>query len=237
MVSALAARLLREPQRMVGYVRVSTDEQAANGHGLEAQRDALEAEASRRGWVLTVVEDAGRSGSTLRGRPRLALALEMLRRHEADGLVVAKLDRLSRSVVDFAGILSRARRERWALVALDMGIDTSTPSGELVANVMMSVAQWERRVIGERTRAGLAAAKRRGVRLGRPRTLPAATLERVVTMREQGMTYANIVATLNAEGVPAARGGRWYETTVALALRSHRLDLDAAAHRDAHAKM
>lgn len=237
MVSALAARLLREPQRMVGYVRVSTDEQAANGHGLEAQRDALEAEASRRGWVLTVVEDAGRSGSTLRGRPRLALALEMLRRHEADGLVVAKLDRLSRSVVDFAGILSRARRERWALVALDMGIDTSTPSGELVANVMMSVAQWERRVIGERTRAGLAAAKRRGVRLGRPRTLPAATLERVVTMREQGMTYRRIADTLNTEGVPAARGGRWYETTVALALRSHRLDLDAAAHRDAHAKM
>lgn len=84
-----------------------------------------------------------------------------------DGIVVAKLDRLSRSVSDFAGVLELARTRKWALVAIDLGVDTSTPTGELVANVMMSVAQWEHRVIGERTSAAMQAAKRQGRHMGR----------------------------------------------------------------------
>jgi DNA invertase Pin-like site-specific DNA recombinase len=70
------------------------------------------------------------------GRPGLEAALEAIERGEADTLVVAKLDRLSRSLLDFAGIMDRSRRKGWSLVALDLALDTTTPSGELMANTL-----------------------------------------------------------------------------------------------------
>jgi DNA invertase Pin-like site-specific DNA recombinase len=98
--------------------------------------------------------------------------LRACRAGEAAGIVTAKLDRLSRSVIDFAKLLAEARKRGFKIVALDLGLDLSTPQGELVANVIASVAQWERRIIGQRTAEGLAAKKAQGVKLGRPRTLP-----------------------------------------------------------------
>src|SRR3546814_10157738 len=91
-------------------------------------------------------------------RPALQDALIRLhsKKRDVDGLVVSKFDRLSRSVVDFAGVLELARTRKWALVAIHLGVDTSTPTGELLANVMMSVSQWERKVIGARTQIGSA---------------------------------------------------------------------------------
>ena len=146
---------------MIGYLRVSTEEQANSGLGLEAQRETIQRYADAQGWDVVWHEDAGLSAKSL-DRPQLQAALDRLdaspKRRDVDGIVVAKLDRLSRSVVDFAGVLELARARRWALVAIDLGVDTSTPTGELVANVMMSVAQRERRVIGERTSAAMQAA-------------------------------------------------------------------------------
>ncbi len=86
----------------------------------------------------------------------------------ADVLLVAKLDRLTRSLRDFGELAERARKRRWALVCLDLGVDTTTPAGELVAGVVASTAQYERRLIGQRTREALAARRAAGVRLGRP---------------------------------------------------------------------
>src|SRR5665811_394770 len=104
---------------VIGYLRVSTEDQADSRAGLEAQRAAILAEAERRGWHLVeVIEDAGFSGKDL-NRPGIVAALDALRRHKADTLVVAKLDRLSRSMLDFAALMDRASREHWALVALD----------------------------------------------------------------------------------------------------------------------
>ena len=102
----------------------------------------------------------------------LSEALRTIEGGEADALVVAKLDRLSRSLIDFAGLIERSRRRGWAIVVLDLGVDTTTPVGELVANVMAAVAQWERRAIGQRTREALAVRRAQGVRLGRPRAIP-----------------------------------------------------------------
>lgn len=116
--------------RVIGYIRVSTTEQGANGAGLEAQRAAIEAECLRRDWQLVRIDEDVLSGRTLR-RPGLQRALEACRSAEADGVVVAKLDRLSRSLVDFAGLLAEAQRCGWNLVALDLGVDLSTPSEEL----------------------------------------------------------------------------------------------------------
>ena len=100
--------------KVVGYLRVSTREQAESGLGLDAQRRAIEAEAVRRGWEVTWYADEGWSAATL-NRPGLTLALRALKRGEVDALVVAKLDRLSRSAVDFGGLLRLATRQRWAV--------------------------------------------------------------------------------------------------------------------------
>ena len=143
---------LSDPTRD-GRLRPSLDrEQAGSGLGLDAQRAAIQAECDRRGWTLVeMVEDAGFSAKTMT-RPGMTQALELLARGEAGGMVVAKLDRATRSTIDAANFLARSEREGWKLVALDLGFDPTTPAGELVATIMAAVAQWERRAIGVRTR-------------------------------------------------------------------------------------
>lgn len=205
---------------MLGYIRVSTDEQVLSGAGLSAQRAALEAEAARRGWELEVVEEDGRSAKDL-NRPVLTKALARLDKREVEVLVVAKLDRLSRSVSDFGGLLDRASKRGWSLVCLDLGVDTTTPVGEFTANVVVSASQYERRLIGQRTRDGLAAKRAAGVRLGRPQTLPLDVVERIVSERRKGSSLSAIAAGLQADGVETARGGeRWYASTVRAVLHS-----------------
>ena len=207
--------------QVIGYVRVSTEEQRASGAGLAAQRAAILAECQRRGWQLVdVVEDRGYSAKDLR-RPGIRAALDELRRGEAQGLVVAKLDRLSRSMLDFTAIMTTAQRESWALVALDCAVDTTTPAGEAMANVLATFAQFERRLIGQRTREALAAKRAQGVRLGRPRSLPPRTVRRIRRERDQGAPLARIADALNADRVPTAHGGEcWYPSTVRAVLRS-----------------
>jgi DNA invertase Pin-like site-specific DNA recombinase len=200
----------------VGYTRVSTEEQASSGLGLDAQRAAIEEECQRRGWeVVEVFEDRGASGKTLAKRPALERALKAVRGHQADALVVAKLDRLSRSLLDFAALMEDARKGGWALVILDLGVDTTTPSGELIANVMATFAQFERRLIGQRTKEALAVKKRQGHRLGRPRAIPDEVVERIRREREAGASYRVIADALNTDGVPTAGGGsKWHPSTV-----------------------
>jgi DNA invertase Pin-like site-specific DNA recombinase len=204
-----------EVQRVVGYVRVSTDEQADSGAGLTAQRSAIEAECERRGWELVeVAEDAGYSGKDLK-RPAIRGALDRLDRGEADGLVVAKLDRLSRSVLDFAAFMERAQRKGWAVVVLDLGVDTATPQGELVANTFAAFAQFERRLIGQRTREALAVKAAEGVRIGRPRQLDPKVARRIRNLRSRGHSLAKIAERLNGDDVPTAHGGaKWHPSTV-----------------------
>ena len=159
---------------MGGAGAVSTEEQAASGLGLDAQRAAVERYAAAQGWELVeVLADEGTSGKSLEGRVALDQALNRVegRGRVAQASVVAKLDRLSRSLLDFAALMERSRRNGWQLVALDLGVDTATPSGEMMANVLATFAQFERRLIGQRTRDALAAKKAAGARLGRPVTL------------------------------------------------------------------
>ena len=212
---------------IIAYTRVSTDEQAASGLGLEAQAAAITAAATARGWTIAETYTDTGSGKDLR-RPALAEALERLDR-TGGVLITAKLDRLSRSVLDFAGLAERAKRAGWSIVALDVDVDTTSPTGELVANITASVAQWERRIIGARTSAALQAKKAAGERLGRPVTLAAETRDRIAAAFAEGGSLAGIARTLNTEGVPTARGGRWYASTVRAVLNSIALDLEAAA--------
>jgi DNA invertase Pin-like site-specific DNA recombinase len=210
--------------KVVGYVRVSTDEQERSGAGLEAQRAAIMAEVDRRGWRLVGIEQDTASGKSTRKRPGLAAALEQLDAGEADSLIVAKLDRLSRSLLDFAAMVELSRRQGWALVALDLGVDTTTPSGEMMASVLAVFAQFERRVIAQRTKDGLAAKRAAGTLkgpIGRPRQLPAQIADRIVAERDAGRSTPQIADGLNADAIATAQGGkRWYPSTVSAVLKS-----------------
>lgn len=200
--------------RALGYVRVSTDEQGTSGLGLEAQESIVRAEVERRGWRLEHVHRDVASGKSLRRRLEFAEALGVLAEGGADVLVVAKLDRLSRSVSDFAAILARTQREGWALNICDLGVDTTTPSGKMVAQIMMVLAEWEREMIGDRTKAALDAARRRGVKLGRKSNVDPETLRLIRILRESGHSWQRIADALTDEGVPTAQGGRWHAATV-----------------------
>jgi DNA invertase Pin-like site-specific DNA recombinase len=197
----------REVQRVAGYMRVSTEDQAASGAGLAAQRTAIEAEARRRGWQLQMYEDRAASGKSLEHRPQLSDALAALRAHAADALVVGKLDRLTRSVKDFAELLERSTREGWALIVLDMDVDTSTPVGEAMANVFATFAQFERRLIGQRTREALQARRAQGVQLGRPPAIDKKTEAYIVQRHRAGATFQSIADALNRRKVPTPHGG------------------------------
>jgi DNA invertase Pin-like site-specific DNA recombinase len=215
---------------VLGYVRVSTGDQADSGAGLEAQRAAIRQACEQRGWELVgVVEDAGFSAATL-ARPGITEAFDLVESGGASVLVVAKLDRLSRSLLDFAAVMERSRRKRWALVALDLGVDTTTPQGEMMANILATFAQFERRLIGQRTKEALAIKRAQGVRLGRPRTLTTEVVERVWRMHRRGASLRTIALRLNSEGVATAHhGARWHASTVSAVIRSVKAERALAA--------
>jgi DNA invertase Pin-like site-specific DNA recombinase len=192
--------------RMIGLVRVSSVEQGRSGLGLEAQESAIRGECDRRGWHLAdIVIEAAVSGRS-KERKGLNEVLNRIGNGEVQGVVVAKLDRLSRSVVDFGRILAWLDAAGGYLVALDLGVDTSQPGGRLVANVLASVAEWEADTISARTTAALAAKRQRGEQVGRT-PVPQAVAQRIRAMRhDEQMTYQAICDRLNAEGVPTARG-------------------------------
>lgn len=202
--------------RAVGYARVSTDEQGDSGLGLDAQQTSIELEAKRRGFELVepIYVDVA-SGKSMKRRPQMAAALQALDAGDADVLVVAKLDRLARSVPDFSSMLERARVKGWALDVVDLGVDTTTPNGKMIAQILMVLAEWEREIIGDRTKGALAAAKRNGAVLGRPSNVSEDTLGMIRTLRHGGRSYGAIARILNEATVPTAQGGKqWHPATV-----------------------
>ena len=204
-----------EKRGVVGYLRVSTEEQADSGAGLAVQEAAIRAECQRRELPLLVLHtDAGISGKSL-VRPALTAALEDLDARRGDVLMVAKLDRLTRSVHDASGLMQRSEKSGWGLVALNAPVDTTTPAGRAMAQILSVFAELERRLIGERTKAALAVKKSQGVVLGRPRTLPDKVVQRIVRERAKGRTWSAIADGLNGDGIATAQGGlRWYPATV-----------------------
>lgn len=206
--------MVKRGSRVIGYIRVSTREQGDSGLGMAAQRAAIEAECVRRGWELVDVFSDVASGKDT-NRPELRKALAALESGLVDGLVVSKVDRLSRSMVDFAGLLQRATDQRWSLVVLDLGVDTSTPSGKLVATVIGALAQWEREQISTRTRDALAEVRARGDSVGRPSGITDDVARRIQRERADGLSLGAIASRLNADGVPTAQGGaKWHASTV-----------------------
>jgi DNA invertase Pin-like site-specific DNA recombinase len=228
--------------KVIGYVRVSTDKQVAEGCSLEAQQAKLRAFAVAMDLELVGIEiDAGVSAKSL-DRPALQRALAALREQRAAGLLVVKLDRLTRSVKDLGHLLEDYFGERSgrSLLSVSDSIDTRTAAGRLVLNVLMSVAQWEREATGERVRETMAHLKAQGVHCGRAplgRRHAEATdaegrrllvedpegrvlVERIRALHMEGLGVRAIADRLEADGIRTARGGaKWHPTVVHRILR------------------
>ena len=152
--------------RAIGYVRVSTAQQAETGVSLDAQAEKIRAMAVvRDADLVDTVTDAGVSAKDL-NRAGLARVLALVDKRQVDVVIVAKLDRLTRSVRDLGDLLEQFERRCVSLVSVAESLDTGTAAGRLVLNVMASVSQWEREVIGERTREALAHKRSQGQRVG-----------------------------------------------------------------------
>ena len=217
------------PTRHVAYLRVSTQRQGASGLGLEAQRQAILDYLGPQALLVAEfveIESGGRAD-----RPELARALAACRLHGAT-LIIAKLDRLARNVAFVSNLMEAGVR----FTAVDF-----PEANELTIHILAAVAQHERKMISERTKAALAAARARGTKLGTPANLTnraggtarsvaarraaarkrLADLEPVLaTLRGNGASsYAAIAAGLNARGVPAPRGGAWHPNSVRQVLR------------------
>jgi DNA invertase Pin-like site-specific DNA recombinase len=197
------------------YVRVSSDQQVETGASLDAQQFTLLAEAEKRGYEPIVFREEGKSAKNL-NRPELQKALAMLDKGKASILMSVRLDRVSRSVPDFASLMARAQKKQWRIVLLESNIDMTEASGEFVANVLASAAQYERRLIAVRTREGMAQKKAEGVIFGRVVAedhLP--VYQRVLALHGAGKGLSEIARTLNEEHVPTARGGaQWHPAPV-----------------------
>jgi DNA invertase Pin-like site-specific DNA recombinase len=211
---------------LIGYIRVSTTRQGRSGLGLEAQREALsrfaDAEGFELGQVFVEVE-TGKGADALERRPKLAAALTEARKQRCP-VVVAKLDRLSRDVHFVSGLMAH----RVPFFVADLGVDVDP----FILHLYAALGQKETALISRRTKDALAAAKRRGVKLGSPklataRKAAAAAIEanadryaaNVVPIIEAiqkagAMTLREIAEALNARGVATARGGRWHAATV-----------------------
>jgi DNA invertase Pin-like site-specific DNA recombinase len=207
--------------KVIGYIRVSTRKQDESGLGQEAQLRAIESCCTQRGWELAHVEQDVMTAKAMDNRDGLERAITSCRAGEAEAIVIAKLDRLIRSVSDFAFLLERSRSEGWGIVALDLaGVDTTTAMGEFMATVVAAVAQLERRIIGERTSAALQVKIANGERVGRKPDTSPELIAKFKELREKGWSYVRIAQLLNLEGVPTARGGAcWRPEGVQRALR------------------
>jgi DNA invertase Pin-like site-specific DNA recombinase len=201
---------------LVAYYRVSTAQQGRSGLGLEAQRAAVQAFAKAEGFEIeaefTEVE-TGKGSDALDRRPELKAALKAAKKVKCE-VAVAKLDRLSRDVAFIAGLM--AQRVPFIVTALGKNVDPFT------LHIYAALAEQERRMISQRTSAGLQAAKERGVKLGNPaqaRAMADAAAARDEALKPvlksmAGLSSRAIAQRLTEQGVEPPRGGAWSQKTV-----------------------
>jgi DNA invertase Pin-like site-specific DNA recombinase len=163
----VGARSSSDPKlKLIGYLRVSTARQR-EGFSLEAQREAIERYCQARGYELVAIEEE--SESAIKTRPVFQRAKAQVLDGKADGLIVAKLDRLGRSVRDLANIAEELSRNGKQLISVGDSIDTSSSNGKLLFHILSAIAEYERELLIERTKAGRALAERQGKVCHRPR--------------------------------------------------------------------
>lgn len=214
--------------KVYGYCRVSTDGQAESGLGLADQEAKIRAYCELYGLELVeIIKDAA-SGKSLE-RAGLQSALQALKSGRAEGVIVAKLDRLTRSVKDLGALLEDYFADRFSLFVVSEQIDTRTAAGRLLLNLLTSVAQWERETIGERTKAALKQKRERGEKTGghvpfgydadacgklTANENEQKAIARIIELRGKGYTYEEIANALNRDGILTKQGKLWCKASV-----------------------
>jgi site-specific DNA recombinase len=194
-------------------IRVSTEDQAREGVSLVAQQAKIEAYATVKDWLLREVLRDEVTAKHLK-RPGLERLLALVDAGQVDVVIVYKLDRLTRSVADLDKLMKLFERRHVALVSLQESLDATTATGRLTMNLLASVSQWEREVIGECTRDAMQHLKAQGRVYCRPVFADAATFAWMQTERAAGRSYERIAELLNAAGTATTRGGRWQGNTI-----------------------
>jgi site-specific DNA recombinase len=221
--------------KAIGYIRVSTEKQADFGVSLEAQEAKIRAMAVVQGAALAeVIIDAGESAKSL-NRPGMERLLALVDAGAVNVVIIAKLDRLTRSVKDLAELLERFTRRGVSLVSVAESLDTGTAAGRLVLNIMTAVSQWEREAIGERTRDAMSHKRAKGERVGTIRfgfrmaedgtrleedPSEQDVLARIRQLKAAGRTTREIADELNRQGFTTRRGTAWRFQYVAAALKA-----------------
>lgn len=204
--------------RAILYTRVSTEEQAKEGHGLAAQLRAitLYCEAMSYEFVCHLSDEGVSTRHKLENRPKLWEALQRVQAQEADIIVAQAVDRFSRNTVEYLGLIEVGA----PLLAMDLGLNPKTAMGRFVATLLVARGQLERDLTGERTTAALAVLRDRGVPLGsrshrNPVVVPDQVRERIQGLRDTRMSLRKIAATLTAEEIKTPRGEHsWSHSTV-----------------------
>jgi site-specific DNA recombinase len=216
-------------KRAVAYVRVSTNDQAINGFSIDAQTAKIRAYAELYDLELVdVVVDAGISAKSL-NRPGLAQCLDKLVTGQADAVVIFKLDRLTRSLKDWQYLIDKFFTEKAgkALLSVTDQIDTRSASGRLCLNMLMSIAEWERDTVSERTKVTMQHKKSMGEVVGAPGygyrvegkylvvdEAETKTAKFIDTLLESGMTLQQTADRLNKKGTLTKRGSIWTPTAI-----------------------
>ncbi len=220
-------------RQTLGYVRVSTEKQAEHGLSLEAQTEKIRAMAVVQGVELADLIVDTESAKSL-DRRGMAWLLAQVDAGAVDTVIIAKLDRLTRSVKDLADLLDRFARRQVALVSVAEALDTGSAAGRLVLNILVSVSQWEREAIGERTRDVMRHKKAKGERVGtlpfgfhlvagskrqlEPDAVEQDKLARIRALKATGRSLQHIANDLNAAGITTRRGTPMRIQSVAHAL-------------------
>jgi DNA invertase Pin-like site-specific DNA recombinase len=216
--------------RTIGYVRVSTGRQADQGVSLEAQEAKIRAMATvQSADRIDVIVDGGESAKSL-NRPGLQKLLTMVNEGKVQAVIVAKPDRLTRSVKDLCGLLQLFEKRKVALISVAESLDTGSADGRLVITITAAVSQWEREAIGERTRDALQHKRGHGERVGniefgyrlasdgkhlKPAPAGQAVLIAIRKLRARGDTLRGIAKVLDAAGHRTRRGTPWRLESVA----------------------
>ena len=218
---------MTEQRKAIAYTRVSTNEQAISELSLEAQHREVIAQAERSDLtIVRVLTDKDESASTL-NRPAMSELITHIDSGRIDAVIISKLDRLTRRIKDFMSLLQRLRKAKRAgggkgvdLISSAESLDTGSDTGQIVINIMNSVSQWDREVIGERTSAVLQERKAQGKSTGNPyygfeagedgklieNEQEQAVLQRVAELRAEGKSWAIVASTLTGAGVRTRRG-------------------------------
>src|SRR5258706_8230038 len=225
-----------DDMQVIGYVRVSTDRQAEHGVSLEAQESKIRAMATIHSAELAeVIVDGGESAKSL-NRPGLQRLLALINAGQVQAVIVAKLDRLTRSVKDLCNLLELFEKRKVALISVAESLDTTSAAGRLVITIMAAVSQWEREAIGERTRDALRHKRNQGHRVGNipfgsrlaadgqhlePDLAEQAALQEIRRLRGEGTSLRGIAAALNGRAYRTRRGTTWRLESVARIVNQH----------------